>query len=415
MDETVLAMAREAKSASRRFSSIPESTLNAALEAMAVALTNSQDLLLHENAKDLKAGKERGLSSALLDRLTLTPGRIGDMVEGLRQVAALPCPVGEVISEADRSNGLHISRVRVPIGVIGIIYESRPNVTVDSAALCIKSGNAVILRGGSEAIHSNVALAEIISKAGEGAGLPVGAIQLIRSTNREAAKSLMQAEGYVDLLIPRGGEALKKTILENARVPVLTSLGGNCHTFIDASAEVQMAADIAFNAKVSRPSVCNAMETLLVHREVAAGLLPDLVKRLIEAKVEVRGCERVRELCPDAVAATELDWATEYLDLILAIRVVDSLDEAIQHIQKYGTGHSEAIVTSSAENARAFTASIDAACVYVNASTRFTDGFEFGLGAEVGISTQKLHARGPIGLRELTTYKYIVSGTGQIR
>ena len=388
---------------------------NDALCEMASALLAGTPDVLQANAADVKAGRESGLSPVLLDRLTLTHERVAGMAEGLRQIAALPDPVGEILSDERRPNGLRIRRVRVPIGVIGIIYESRPNVTIDSAALCLKSGNAVILRGGSESIRSNTSLARIIARAARSAGLPEHVIQVIESVNRDAALTLMQAEGMVDLLIPRGGDGLKKSVLENARIPVLTSLGGNCHTYIDASADIHMAEEIAFNAKVSRPSVCNAMETLLVHADVANALLPALVNRLTAAGVEVRGCSRTQAISPQAISATEEDWDTEYLDLILAIRVVNSLQEALDHIDRHGTRHSEAIVTQDQCCADRFTQEVDAACVYVNASTRFTDGFEFGLGAEVAISTQKLHARGPIGLRELTTYKTIVDGQGQIR
>jgi glutamate-5-semialdehyde dehydrogenase len=415
MSEVVMAQARRAKEAARKLAAVGTDRKNAALLAMADSLTAQAALILDANAADVEAGRERGLSDALLERLTLTPQRIGAMAEGLRQVAALPDPVGQVVDGSRRPNGLEIQRVRVPLGVIGIIYESRPNVTSDAAGLCVKAGNAVILRGGSEAIRSNTLLARLLNQAGERAGLPPASIQMIESTDRSAATTLMRAEGLVDVLIPRGGEKLKKSVMENATVPVLTSLGGNCHTFVDASADLQMAADIAFNAKVSRPSVCNAMETLLVHADVAERLLPALGKRLHGAGVEIRGCHRTRGFLPDAVPATEEDWATEYLALTLAVRIVNSLDEALEHIARYSTGHSEAIVTNDYGNAQRFTQEVDAACVYVNASTRFTDGSEFGLGAEVGISTQKLHARGPIGLTELTTCKTIIRGQGQIR
>ena len=413
--ETVLAQARRAKAAARTLASVSTDIKNAALNAMADALRAQENLILDANAADVSGGRERGLSDALLERLTLNAKRVQAMAEGLRQVAALPDPVGQALDGSRRPNGLDIQRVRVPLGVIGILYESRPNVTSDAAALCVKAGNAVILRGGSEAIHSNTILARLLASAGERSGLPPQSIQLIETVDREAATTLMQAEGLVDVLIPRGGERLKKIVLENARVPVLTSLGGVCHTYIDAGADLEMAADIAFNAKVSRPSVCNAMETLLVHADTAPALLPSLARRLSAAGVDIRGCERTRQLVPNAGAATEEDWATEYLCLTLAVRVVDSLDMALDHIARYGTGHSEAIVSNDYAHAQRFTQQVDAACVYVNASTRFTDGAEFGLGAEVGISTQKLHARGPIGLNELTTYKTIIRGTGQIR
>ncbi|HLK55606.1 MAG TPA: glutamate-5-semialdehyde dehydrogenase [Chthonomonadaceae bacterium] len=415
MRERVMEQARRAKAAARRLATLGADVKNAALEAMAAALTECGAAILEANAADLEAGRERGLSEALLDRLMLNEKRLRAMAEGLQQVAALPDPIGQVIAGGRRPNGLEIQRVRVPLGVVGVIYESRPNVTADAAGLCLKSGNAVILRGGSEAIRSNTALARLLATAAGRAGLPPDSLQLIETTDREAALALMQAEGWVDVLLPRGGEALKKSVLENATVPVLASLGGNCHTYVDSRADLAMATEIAFNAKVSRPSVCNAMETLLVHAEVADALLPGLGARLAEAGVELRGCERTCARLPQATPATEADWETEYLALILAVRVVDSLDEALDHIARYGTGHSEAIVTEDYRAAERFLREVDAACVYVNASTRFTDGYEFGQGAEVGISTQKLHARGPIGLTELTTYKTLVRGNGQTR
>ena len=415
MSETVLEMARNAKSAARKLAATGANVKNSALLAMADALVAQQPALLDANAADTAAGRERGLSDALIDRLTLTPKRIEGMAEGLRQIATLPDPVGQIIDGGRQPNGLDIQRIRVPLGVIGIIYESRPNVTADAAGLCLKSGNAVILRGGSEAFRSNVAIARLLKTAGERAGLPENSLQLIETTDRQAATDLMRATGYVDLLIPRGGESLKKNILANATVPVLTALGGNCHLFVDSGADLAMAADIAVNAKVSRPSVCNALETLLVHADEAEKLLPELGRRLNEAGVELRACERTRQFLPNAAEATETDWQTEYLALTLAVKVVDSPEAALEHIAQYSTGHSEAIVTNNHANAERFLQEVDAACVYVNASTRFTDGAEFGMGAEVGISTQKLHARGPIGLQQLTTYKTLVRGTGQIR
>lgn len=415
MSEKVLEQAKRAKAAARKLSAISADVKNRALFAMANSLLSNSGVIQAENSNDIAGGKLHGLSEAMLDRALLNQVRIEAMAEGLRQIAALPDPIGQVIAGSRRPNGLEMQKVRVPLGVIGIIYESRPNVTADAAGLCLKAGNATILRGGSETFRSNMLLARLCSEAALRAGIPADAIQMIETTDREAALALMQAEGWVDALIPRGGEKLKKSVLENARVPVLTSLGGNCHTFIDASADLKMASEIAFNAKVSRPSVCNAMETLLVHREAAELLLPALCSRLREAGVEIRGCERTRELYREAAPALESDWETEYHDLILAIRVVDTLDEALEHIAKYGSSHSEAIVTQDYGNSQRFVIEADAACVYVNASTRFTDGFEFGMGAEVGISTQKLHARGPIGLTELTTYKTIIRGSGQIR
>lgn len=413
--EQVKAQIRAAKAASRHLATVGTAVKNAALRAMADALEQNADAIIETNAHDIEAGRARELSATLLDRLTLTPARIKGMADGLRDVASLPDPVGETLSGSRRPNGLDIQRVRVPLGVIAVIYESRPNVTVDAAGLCLKAGNAIVLRGGSEAIHSNTLLAKLMREAGEANGLPVGCLQFIETTEREAALTLMRAEGEIDLLIPRGGDRLKKSIIENATVPVLTSLGGNCHIYVDESANVEMASAIAFNAKASRPSVCNAMETLLVHANTAPALLPGFGVKLRQAGIEIRGCERTMELIPEAQLATRTDWETEFLSPIIAIRVVDGLDEAIAHITEYGTGHSEAIVTENYTAGQRFVNEIDAACVYVNASTRFTDGAEFGMGAEVGISTQKLHARGPVGLAELTTYKTIIRGNGQIR
>ncbi len=415
MSEQIELMAQRAQSAARHLAIAGTHTKDNALRSMAESLTTHQQAILDANALDIQAGREKGLSPTLLDRLLLTEKRIQGMAEGLRQIAGLPDPVGQILEGSRRPNGLNIQRVRVPLGVIGIIYESRPNVTADAAGLCVKSGNAVILRGGSEAIHSNTVIARILSQAGECSGLPEYSVQFIETTDRSAALALMRAEGYIDLLIPRGGEGLKKMVMENATVPVLKALGGNCHTYVDSSADLAMAANIAFNAKVSRPSVCNAMETLLVHEDVAADLLPALCARYQEAGVELRGCEATRRIVPFALPADESDWATEFLAPILAIRVVPSLDAALDHIAKYGTKHSEAIVTQDYDSAQRFVQEVDCACAYVNASTRFTDGSEFGLGAEVGISTQKLHARGPVGIAELTTYKTIVRGNGQIR
>ena len=415
MNTTVLEMAQRAKAAARQLGASDTATKNAALTAMADTLLANSARIADANATDLAAGRESGLSDTLLDRLTLNDSRIRSMAEGLQQVAALPDPVGQVLSGGRLANGLEMQRVRVPLGVIGIIYESRPNVTADAAGLCLKAGNAVILRGGSEAIRSNTVIARLLAAAGECAGLPKHALQFIETTDRDAAVALMRAEGLVDLLIPRGGERLKKSILSNATVPVLASLGGNCHTYVDASADLSMAAEIAFNAKVSRPSVCNAMETLLVHASVAKAFLPELCAHYTAEGVELRGDDRVRALFPAAHLADESDWETEFLAPVLAVRVVDSLDAAIEHIARYGTGHSEAIVTESYTASERFVREVDAACVYVNASTRFTDGAEFGMGAEVGISTAKLHARGPVGVAELTTYKTILRGAGQIR
>ena len=415
MSDTVMNQARRAKAAARCLATLGTHIKNRALHSIADSLVCETEAILDANRADLAAARESGLTETLLDRLMLNESRVEAMANGLRQIAELPDPVGQLIDGSRRPNGLDLQRVRVPLGVIGIIYESRPNVTIDAAGLCLKSGNAALLRGGSEAIRSNMALTHVCAVAGAHAGLPPDSVQLIATTEREAALTLMRAEGLVDVLIPRGGEALKKSVLQNARVPVLTSLGGNCHTYVDESADLQMADEIAYNAKVSRPSVCNAMETLLVHSKCAASLLPGLSRRLTTAGVEIRGCERTCAIVPNAIAATESDWETEFLCPILAIRVVDSLDAALDHIARYGTGHSEAIVARDYAAAQRFVREVDAACVYINASTRFTDGYEFGLGAEVGISTQKLHARGPIGLIELTTSKTIVRGDGQIR
>ena len=370
--------------------------------------------ILVANSLDIKTGEQKNMPAAFLDRLLLTTARIADAAEGLRQIAALADPIGEVLGAHRRPNGLEIAKVRVPLGVIGIVYEARPNVTIDAAGLCLKSGNAVILRGGSEAIHSNIAIAKIISEAAVAAGIPDGTIQLIETTDREAVNVMLKMNRYFDVIIPRGGAGLIKTVVENSTVPVIETGTGICHTFVDESADIEMAVNIAYNAKVSRPGVCNAMETLLVHKNIAEKFLPEMIKKYQEAEVELVGCPQTVKI--GAVApAEEKDWATEYSALKLSIKVVESIDEALDHIAKYGTRHSEAIVTRDYNNARRFQQEVDAAAVYVNASTRFTDGFEFGFGAEIGISTQKLHARGPMGLPELTTIKYTISGNGQIR
>ena len=404
-----------AKLAARGLATCSTTLKNNALLAMATALEQNQQRILTANSLDIAAGEEKGLSAALLDRLRLTPSRIAAMADGLRQVAALPDPIGECLSGMRRPNGLDIQKVRVPFGVIAMIYEARPNVTVDAAGLCLKTGNAVILRGGSEAIESNKVLAGILIDAAKLVGLPEGAIALVETTDREAVNIMLKMNRYIDVIIPRGGAGLIRTVVENSTVPVIETGIGICHTFVDESADLQMAADIAFNAKVSRPGVCNSMETLLVHRAVADRLLPQLLERFVQAGVELRGCTDTATYHAAVKPATEEDWATEYLDFILSIKVVDSLAEAIEHIDQFSTKHSEAIVTRDYANARQFQQQVDAAAVYVNASTRFTDGFEFGFGAEIGISTQKLHARGPMGLVELTSIKYLVSGNGQIR
>ena len=406
---------RAAKVAARALAIAGTNAKNAALLAMADALGAHQNAILEANARDIAGAKERGLTPHLIERLTLTPRRIGEMQTGLRQVAALPDPIGAVLSGWRRPNGLQITKTRVPLGVIGIIYESRPNVTVDAAALCLKSGNAALLRGGSEAIHSNVALARVLQGALQTVGLPTACVQLIESTDRAAARRLMTLNESVDCLIPRGGASLIKTVIETATVPVIETGTGNCHVYVDKDADFAMAAEIVLNAKVQRPSVCNSAETLLVHQSIAAAFLPLIGRRLTEANVEVRGDERTRALLPGAVEATEQDWYEEFNALVLAVKVVDSLEDALSHINTYGTRHSEAIITENYAASQAFIDGVDCAAVYVNASTRFTDGFEFGFGAEIGISNQKLHARGPMGLEELTTYKYVVRGQGQIR
>lgn len=386
-----------------------------ALHAMADALEANAARILEANAIDVDQAKARGTTGALIDRLTLNQQRVRDMAEGLRQVSALPDPVGEVIRGWQRPNRLRVSKVRVPLGVVGIIYEARPNVTVDAAGLCLKSGNAVVLRGGSEAIRSNTAIAQVISDAAHAAGLPNGAINLIESTDRSAAVEMMQQHGLIDVLIPRGGAGLIRSVIENATIPVIETGTGNCHLYISASADLDMAETILVNAKTQRPGVCNAVETLLVHEAAAETFLPRAAKVLTDHGVQLRGCERARALVPEMEAATEEDWATEYLDMVLAVRVVPSFEAAVDHIAEYGSGHSEAIVTDDYREAERFAQYVDAAAVYVNASTRFTDGGQFGFGAEIGISTQKLHARGPMGLEELTTVKYVVHGEGQIR
>jgi glutamate-5-semialdehyde dehydrogenase len=404
-----------ARAAAQKLAIVPTEIKNLALEKMASALQKNAELIIQANSIDLEAGQKKELSKSLLDRLMLDGQRIKGMVEGLNIIKLLPDPIGEVLAEWTRPNGLKIKKVKVPLGVIGIIYEARPNVTVDSAALCLKSGNAVILRGGSDAIRSNIEIARIISEAAYSAGIPEGAIQLIEDTSRETSEELMKARDFVDVLIPRGGKSLIQTVVQKALVPTIETGEGNCHAYVEKTADLKMAAEIVVNAKCSRPSVCNAIETLLVDEAVAAEFLPLVKKKLDTGHVELRGDSRARQILPEIKAASEEDWRTEFLGLVLAVKVVSGVDEAIKHINTYGTKHSETIITHDHQAARKFTTEIDAAAVYVNASTRFTDGFEFGFGAEIGISTQKLHARGPMGLNELTSYKYIVHGTGQVR
>jgi glutamate-5-semialdehyde dehydrogenase len=413
--EEIIGQASKAKRAARILASISTELKDRALENIAERLEKSMDLIIGENKKDLEAGKKNGLSSAMLDRLELNPGRIKGMAEGLRELVKLKDPVGDVIQMWKRPNGLQIGKMRVPLGVIGIIYESRPNVTIDAAGLCLKAGNAVILRGGSEAFNSNRVLAAIAAEAAIEAGLPDGSVQLIQTTDREAVSVLFELNDYLDVLIPRGGAGLINRVVNESKVPVIQTGEGNCHIFVDSSADREMALDIVFNAKTSRPGVCNAVETLLIHKDIAEDFLPELYSLLNEHDVEMRGCKKALEIVPEMKEAVESDWSTEYLDYILAVRVVDSFEEALDHINTYSTMHSEAIITNDYKNSQCFLQEVDAAAVYVNASTRFTDGNQFGLGAEIGISNQKLHARGPMGLNELTTTKYIVYGQGQIR
>ena len=404
-----------AREAAQAMAALTTEAKNRALGEMARALVARTAEILAANEEDRRGGRESGLSDALMDRLMLTEGRIEEMAAGLREVAALPDPVGEIVEGWRLPNGLDIEKVRVPMGVIGIIYEARPNVTVDAAGLCLKSGSAVILRGSSSAINSNRILAEVIARAAEAAGLPSGCVQLIVSTDRESAVELMHLHDYVDVLIPRGGAGLIRTVVEESTVPVIETGVGNCHTYVDADADLEMALKIVINAKTHRPGVCNAMETMLVHSDIAVEFLPRAAEALRERGVALRGDEVARNILPDIEAASEKDWYEEYLDLILAIRVVPSLSEAIRHINTYGSRHSDAIVTGNYEAARRFAKEVDSADVYINASTRFTDGNQYGLGAEIGISTQKLHARGPMSLRELTSTKFIIYGDGQVR
>lgn len=388
---------------------------NEALLRMADALITEQDSIIEANRRDLELGKENGLSPSLLDRLSLNPQRIAGIAEGLRQIARLPDPVGETVDTFERPNGLRIRQVRVPIGLIGIIYEARPNVTVDAAGLCLKTGNAVLLRGGSSALNTNRRVVEVLHQALEQTALPKEALQLVTASDRSSVDEMLKLNGLLDVVIPRGGASLIQHVVRNATVPVIETGAGICHTYIDADADPEMAERIAINAKVQRPSVCNAMETLLVHESFAALHLPKLAGRFREAGVELRGCPRTAELVPWVKPAAEQDWDTEYNDYILNVKTVSGLDEALEHIRRHGTKHSECIVTNNAEHAERFLNEVDAAAVYHNASTRFTDGFEFGFGAEIGISTQKLHARGPMGLPALTTTKYLIYGNGQIR
>jgi glutamate-5-semialdehyde dehydrogenase len=413
--ESIQKMAVAAKKASREVASLATGRKNRLLDRMAEALLKEESFIRRENEKDLVAGRGKGLSAAMLDRLALSEKVLQSMVNGLREVAALQDPVGEVAEMVKRPSGIMVGRMRIPLGVIGMIYESRPNVTVDAAALCLKAGNAILLRGGSEAIHSNLALARVLQDCLAAEDIDPAAIQVIPTTEREAINELLRLDDYIDLVIPRGGEGLIRFVAENSRIPVLKHYKGVCHIFVDADADLEMANRIVMNAKVQRPGVCNALETLLVHRNIAAAFLPQMGANLAGAGVEIRGCGRTLALLPGVKAAVESDWGTEFLDLILAIRVVDDLDAAMDHIVRYGSQHTESIITGNYANAQRFLREVDASAVMVNASTRFSDGGQFGLGAEIGISTTKLHAYGPMGLKELTTQKFIVYGEGQVR
>ncbi|MBM4055211.1 MAG: glutamate-5-semialdehyde dehydrogenase [Planctomycetes bacterium] len=407
---------RNAKSASRIVAAASAALKNVALDYIAEGIESSAHSIQSENKKDVLAAKQAGLSEAMIDRLCLNDKRIKAMADGVRQIIQLADPVGEIIHGHTRPNGLQIKKVRVPIGVIVIIYESRPNVTADAAALCLKAGNAVILRGGKEAIHSNIAIYKVIAAALEKAGLDRNCIQLIEITDREAVDYLLKSDKYVDVVIPRGGEALIRTVVEKSTIPVIKHYKGVCHTYVDEFADLKIAEDVCFNAKVQRPATCNAMETMLVHEKIASVFLPKISKKFIDSGVQIRGCEKTCTILNNTITpATDEDYFNEYLDMILNIKIVDSTDEAISHITRYGSGHSDAIITADYNNAIKFTGEVDAAAVYVNASTRFTDGYEFGMGAEIGISTDKLHARGPMGLAELTSYKFVIFGNGQIR
>ncbi|MBK1812573.1 glutamate-5-semialdehyde dehydrogenase [Clostridium sp. YIM B02505] len=403
-----------AKEASRHMANITTEVKNKALLNIAKAIRENTSIIIAENTKDIENGKNKGLSKAILDRILLDEKRIEAMATAVEQVAGLNDPIGEVIEGFKTYNELKISKIRVPLGVVGIIYEARPNVTIDAAALCIKSGNSCILRGGSEAINSNIVISKTISKAATESGLPDGTVTFVDVTDREIVDIMLKFNECIDVLIPRGGANLIRKVVENATVPVIETGVGNCHVFVDESADIKKAIEIIVNAKTHRPGVCNAIETILIHKNIAEKILGELKKELEEKKVQLRGCEETQKFI-ECEEATDEDWSTEYLDLILAVKVVNDIDEALNHIYKYGTKHSEAIITESYTNSQRFLKEVDAAAVYINASTRFTDGGEFGFGAEIGISTQKLHARGPMGLKELTSYKYLIYGDGQIR
>ncbi len=413
--EYINKVVKDAKKASHSLATASSSLKNAALEQIAQNLFNSKAILMSENEKDTRVAEDAGLSTAMIDRLKLTESRIEEMVKGIRQVINLADPVGEIIEGNIRPNGLQIQKVRVPIGVIAIIYESRPNVTADAASLCLKTGNVTILRGGKESIHSNLAIYGQISSALEQVGLDKNVIQVIETADREAVGFLLKADEFVDLVIPRGGEGLIRNVVENSTIPVIKHYKGVCHTYVDEHANLNMARAICLNAKTQRPGTCNAMETMLVHEKVAKEFLPNVYTSMSEAGVELRGCELSRSILPNIKPATDDDWSEEYLEKILSVKIVPSIEDAINHISSFGSAHSDAIVTELISSAKRFTDEVDSAAVYVNASTRFTDGYVFGMGAEIGISTDKLHARGPMGLNELTSYKYVVYGNGQIR
>ncbi|MEZ3468462.1 MAG: glutamate-5-semialdehyde dehydrogenase [Schaedlerella sp.] len=415
MESYIQTLGIRAKNASRLCAKLGTKEKNRGLLVVAGELCARSTYLLEENEKDLRAAEEKGVKQSLIDRLRLTEERIRDMAEGLKQVAALEDPIGEVLSMKNRPNGLRIGKRRVPLGVVGIIYESRPNVTADAFGLCFKTGNAVILRGGSDAIHSNLAITEVIQAGLKKENLPQDAILLVEDTSRATVGEMMKLHDYIDVLIPRGGAGLIANVVENSTVPVIETGTGNCHIFVDASADIGRAADIIENAKTQRMGVCNACESLVIHAAAAKEALPLIAERLRAHQVEIRGDERARAIVPEILPASEEDWGTEYLDAVISVKIVDSAEEAIAHINRYNTGHSESILTKDYDNALKFQDEVDAAAVYVNASTRFTDGFEFGFGAEIGISTQKLHARGPMGLEALTSTKYIIFGNGQIR
>ncbi|HET97464.1 MAG TPA: glutamate-5-semialdehyde dehydrogenase [Desulfurivibrio alkaliphilus] len=415
MEAEIRALAQETRRASRQVANLPTTVKDRVLAAMAEALLVRKEFIQAENEKDLAAGRQKGLSAAMLDRLALSDKVIDSMVTGLKEVAALPDPVGEISEMVRRPSGIMVGRMRIPLGVIGMIYESRPNVTVDAAALCLKAGNAVILRGGSEALHSNLALARVLRDCLAAEGIAPAAIQVIPVTDREAVTCMLRLEEEIDLIIPRGGEGLIRFVAENSRIPVLKHYKGVCHVFVDESADLEMAANIVLNGKTQRPGVCNALECLLVHRAVAAEFLPAIGAKLADAGVELRGCPQTLALSPTAKPAVEEDWGMEFLDLVLAVKVVSDMDEAMAHIVRYGSQHTEVIVTTHHPRAQRFIREVDASSVMVNASTRFSDGGQYGLGAEIGISTTKLHAYGPMGLRELTTRKFIVYGEGQVR